>query len=275
MSKLPWLVGGGALAAYFWSRGKPPGPSSAAPAPFVGPLTGRWVWPVQSWKGRAPVISDGFNSPRPGLPRHGGVDILFKRLPADPYKAGTPNGSKGYVMPDDIAVLAAADGVVWSAMQTPHGHAVVIDHGPLKLATFYTHLDKLNVTPTARGEYKQRMRAGQMIGTVGFSPLDAQRLKHLHFELWLGGPANRVDPSVVMRGWEVVGDPRATMVARNGGFTYRRIGASGEAYPQWIRDLKGKAGVYVIRDADSAEIVYVGSSAGRLYDTFVCSSGGR
>jgi hypothetical protein len=268
VSKAPWIIGGGALAAYFWTRGKPRESSSSAPAaPFIGPLSGRWVWPVQSWKGRTSVISDGFDSPRPRLPRHGGVDIMFKRLPVDPYKAGTPNGSKGYVMPDDIAVLAAADGVVWSAMQTSHGNAVVIEHGPAKVATFYTHLEKLNVTPTARAESKQRVRAGQLIGTVGFSPLDHQKLKHLHFELWLGGPANRVDPSFVMRGWDVVGDPRETLVARNGGFTYRRIGASGEAYPQWIRDLKGKAGVYVIRDADTAEIVYVGSSAGRLYDT--------
>jgi hypothetical protein len=237
------------------------------PQPFVGPLAGRWVWPVQSWKGRQPVISDGFDSPRPGLPRHGGVDVMFKRLPADTYKPGTPNGSKGHVMPDDIAVLAASDGVVWSAMQTPRGYAVVIDHSPLKVATFYAHIDKLLVTPTARGESKQRVRAGQAIGTVGFSPLDGEKLRHLHFELWLGGPKDAVDPAPVMRGWGVVGDPRETVVARNASLVYRPIGSSGEPYPDWVRALKGKAGVYVIRDADSEEIVYVGSSAGRLYDT--------
>ena len=69
-----------------------------------------------------------------------------------------------------------------------------------------------------------------------------------------------------MHGWETVPDPNA-LVARNAGFVYRPIGASGEAYPDWIRALKGKAGVYIIREADSGEIVYVGSSAGRLYDT--------
>ncbi|MDQ3301485.1 MAG: peptidoglycan DD-metalloendopeptidase family protein [Myxococcota bacterium] len=222
---------------------------------------------MQSWKGRVPIVSDGFDTPRPGRPRHGGVDIMFRRLPADTYKPGTPNGSKLHVMPDGIAVLAASDGVVWSAMQTPRGHAVVIDHGPLKVATFYAHLDKLLVIPTARAASKQRVRAGQAIGTVGFSPLDGEKLKHLHFELWLGGPSDNVDPVAVMRGWEVVGDPRGATVARNASFNYRRIGASGEAYPQWVRDLKQKAGVYVIRDAESAEIVYVGSSTGRLYDT--------
>ncbi len=267
MGKLPWIVGGGALAAYLWTRNQPRGASSTK---LVGPLSGRWVWPVQSWKGRQPVISDGFDSPRPGLARHGGVDVMFKRLPADSFKAGTPNGTKGFVMPDDIAVLAASDGVVWSAMQTPRGYAVVIDHSPLKVATFYAHIDKLLVTPTARGESKQRVRAGQAIGTVGFSALDGQRIKHLHFELWLGGPKDGVDPAQVMRRWELVGDPRAPMVARNAGFTYRRIGARGEPYPQWVRDLKGQAGVYVIRELDSAgnsETVYVGSSTGRLYDT--------
>lgn len=270
MSKLPWLLGGGALAAYMWSRGKPHGSSSTAPAPFFGPLAGRWVWPVQSWKGRAPVISDGFDSPRPGLPRHGGVDIMFRRLPGDTYKAGTPNGSKLHVMPDNIAVIAATDGVVWSAMQTPRGYAVVIDHSPLKVATFYAHIDKLDVTPTARGASKQRVRAGQVLGTVGFNPLDGAKLKHLHFELWLGGPTNGVDPSNVMRTWQVVGDPREALVARNASFNYRPVGASGEPYPQWVRDLKGQAGVYVIRELDrdgDAETVYVGSSAGRLYDT--------
>jgi hypothetical protein len=69
-----------------------------------------------------------------------------------------------------------------------------------------------------------------------------------------------------MRSWEAVPDPTA-LVARNAGFTYRRVGASGEPYPDWVRALKGKAGVYVIRDAASRDIVYVGSSAGRLYDT--------
>ncbi len=269
MARFPWILGGGALAAYLWTRNtKAHGASSLlAKSPVIAPLTGRWVWPVQSWKGRVPVVSDGFDSPRPGLSRHGGVDVMFRRLPADTFKAGTPNGSKLHVMPDDIAVLAASDGVVWSAMKTPRGHAVVIDHAPLKVATFYVHLDKLLVTPTARGEAKQRVRAGQAIGTVGFSPLDGERLKHLHFELWLGGPSDRADPVAVMRGWEVVGDPRGATVARNASFNYRRIGASGEAYPQWVRDLKQKAGVYVIRDAESAEIVYVGSSTGRLYDT--------
>ena len=58
---------------------------------------------------------------------------------------------------------------------------------------------------------------------------------------------------------------------RNAGLIYRPIGASGEPYPDWIRALDGKSGVYVIREIQrdgSVETVYVGEShSGRLYDT--------
>jgi len=258
----PLLVGGG-LAAYAWTRR---GSTSAHSTAHVSALPGRWVWPVPRWNGRAPMISDGFDSPRPGVPRHGGVDIMFARLPADTFKAGSPNASKLFVMPDGLPAIAASDGVVRSAMQTPHGFAVVIDHTPNKVATFYTHLDKLLVAAAGPGKSNERVRAGQPIGIIGASPLDTEHLKHLHFEVWLGGPNDRIDPAALMRAWETVADPNA-LVARNAGFVYRRVGTSGDAYPDWVRALKGKAGVYVIRDAYSHEVVYVGSSAGRLYDT--------
>ncbi|MBV8757170.1 MAG: peptidoglycan DD-metalloendopeptidase family protein [Deltaproteobacteria bacterium] len=249
----PWIVGGGALAYALARR------SSRRGAVFAGALPGRWVWPVPRWNDRAPAISDGFDSPRAGYPRHGGVDIMYPRASSDPFKAGTPNASKVFVMPDGISALAAADGVVRSAAVTPQGHAVVIDHVRGELATFYTHMERLSVKPG------DTVRAGQPIGTIGASPLDKEHLKHLHFEIWLGGPSGRIDPAPIMRGWETV--PSTTMVARNGGFLYRPVGAANEPYPEWVRALRGKAGVYVIRDTTSREIVYVGSSTTQLYDT--------
>ena len=54
---------------------------------------------------------------------------------------------------------------------------------------------------------------------------------------------------------------------RNASLVYRPLGASGERYPGWVRELDGKSGVYVIRDANSHEVLYVGSSSTRLYDT--------
>lgn len=40
------------------------------------------------------------------------------------------------------------------------------------------------------------------------------------------------------------------------------------AYPPWLRAVKGKSGVYVIRSAVSKKTLYVGEShSGRLYET--------
>jgi excinuclease UvrABC nuclease subunit len=49
---------------------------------------------------------------------------------------------------------------------------------------------------------------------------------------------------------------------------YRAIGHDGEPWPQWVRDLKSKSGVYVIKNRDdSYKALYVGSSGGKLRDT--------
>lgn len=174
MSTLPFLLGGGAVAAYLLTRERE---ASGAPMPRKG-VPGPFAWPIAAWNGRSPIISDGFTSRRPSG-RHNGVDIMFKRHPSDPFRPGSPNGSKGYVMPDNVAALAVADGVVRSASNTPYGLAVVLDHSSA-LSTFYTHLERLLVAPTdLRAREKPLVRAGQPIGMIGFSPKDPARLKHL------------------------------------------------------------------------------------------------
>jgi hypothetical protein len=222
---------------------------------------------VPAWNGRPPVITDGFHT-RPNGQHHNGVDLMYARAASDTLTAGTPNGSKSFVMPDHMHALAASDGVVWSAMRTPRGLAVVLVHPDAKVATFYTHLEKLLVAETANANAGEHVRAGQPIGIIGADPLDSEHLKHLHFEIWRDGvkPTSAIDPEPIMRSWSLVPDA-SELVARNAGLVYRPIGASGEPYPAWIRALKGKAGVYIIRERASREIVYVGSSSGRLYAT--------
>ncbi len=59
--------------------------------------------------------------------------------------------------------------------------------------------------------------------------------------------------------------------ARNAALKYRPVGSTGEPYPDWVRALDGKSGVYIIReiqDDGTHETVYVGEShADRLYQT--------
>jgi hypothetical protein len=79
-------------------------------------------------------------------------------------------------------------------------------------------------------------------------------------------------PLADLRAPSAPGAPNAPSTgARNASLTYRPIGTSGEPYPEWVRDLRGKSGVYVIReisDGADPEIVYVGQSqTDNLYET--------
>jgi hypothetical protein len=230
-------------------------------------LHGRWVWPLPRYQGRPPVIAHGFDDSQSG------VDLMYARQPSDGFRPGTPNGSVRHVMPDDTVALAVSDGTIWSAGTSPTGFAVVIDHGPgQRITTFYAHLEKLLVASKEPGPGGPAVRAGQPLGVVGCHPLDPTRLKHLHFEIWSGLPADAIDPAPLMRSWKVLLDERDMFDARNArrfrprnALIYRPLGASGEPYPEWVLGLKGKAGVYLIRE--HGELVYIGSSDGRLYDT--------
>lgn len=66
------------------------------------------------------------------------------------------------------------------------------------------------------------------------------------------------------------GDASRDLGLRNASLSYRSIGASGR-YPDWVRALRGKSGVYLIRERQrdgSNPVVYIGEShAGRLYQT--------
>jgi len=212
-----------------------PPPEQAAPnKSYLVQLIGRWGWPVPRWQGRAPVISDGYGSPRPGV-THEGVDIMFGRIATDAFPATGPNGSKLFVMPDRWPAIAASDGVLWSAGPTLRGYAVVIDHG--HVATFYQHLSALTVPetkPPAPGTPRDKMmliKAGQPLGIIGGDPSNPPHLKHLHFELWPAGPTSATDPQPYMRTWQIfTPDDVAPMLALT-----RNAAKRGSKRPEFVQ----------------------------------------
>ena len=165
-----------------------------------------WIFPVPDLE-----LSDVFGN-RPTLvytaepsqefkSEHRGLDIMYERrgaadraqFPAGKVDAGGAKQHARYFAPIGTPIVAARDGVVWTVANTPHGIAVVLDHGK-PWATFYQHLATTTLrNPTTSGKPAQQVKAGQVIGTMGHSPLDAEKLRHLHFETWFTG-AGKMEP---------------------------------------------------------------------------------
>lgn len=219
---LPLVAGAAAVGGFLYLRQQrgagPRRQRSRRDLNLAAPLPappGRWVWPLPRWQGRAPVISDGWGSPRATETRgaggaHQGVDLMYRRRSlrelVDVFPPRAPH-SLWHFLPPGTVVLAAADGEVWSAGDTPRGASVVLSHGT-PWASYYTHLALLYVAPSRRGSSKQRVRAGQPLGLVGADPTDARGIAHLHFEIWLGGDGSAaVDPAPLLSGFAVLDSP--------------------------------------------------------------------
>lgn len=173
---------------------------------------GRWVWPMPRLPdGRPPVISDGYHV-RPGPPpvEHNAVDLMYKRPVNVPGKYPLPdNGSKMFEVPRGTVSLAAADGKIWSTGKDAHGNWIVIDHGKEGdgRSTVYRHLEVLAVPDHSGGKRADggpalRVFAGDAIGTVGYDPSGAAKIRHLHFELRDG--KTPINPTDLMSTWEIV-----------------------------------------------------------------------
>lgn len=183
-----------------------------------------WMWPVpdliSSGGSRFPaMVTQEFKGPK-----HAGVDIMLSRradngvlmpgfdpgqIAADGITRDVTKSGRSFA-PKGLPVLAARDAMVWSVTSTVNGIMVVLDHGR-PWATFYGHLETCHLQATARGLSKQRVRAGDEIGTMGAglntNPrrglVDAEHLRHLHFETWYKGAGNAaVDPAGVMNSWQ-------------------------------------------------------------------------
>lgn len=135
---------------------QPPSARSALPAARVSP--GRYLLPVAGVK--PDQLTDTFTQARSGGARvHDAIDIMAPR--------GTP-------------VLAAAEGTVEKLFTSKAGGLTVYVRSPdRRTITYYAHLDAY-VTGLREG---QQLRAGQQIGTVGFSGNADPAAPHLHFAI--------------------------------------------------------------------------------------------
>ena len=160
----------------------------AQPQPTTTVFTLNWPLPVLA-DGRKAVITSSFRPP--DRPNHVGVDLFYPWRRGDKPdfvgdKGGAgknPNGTPKWVVPYGILAVAAADGIVQIAGNSPSGFRAWIDHGN-GLRTGYFHLLDLRVS------IGQVVIAGTPIGRVGDNPADNDG-RHLHFEL---SPTDRYAP---------------------------------------------------------------------------------
>lgn len=206
-------------------------------------LTGGAVIIMANETRERPVWGDGWHWPVPDLishggsrfqavvtqefkgPAHAGLDIMLCRRSDngqvvitgfDPgQKAAdkiTMDATKSgrFFAPKGLPILAARDANVWSVLPSVNGIFVVLDHGK-PWATMYGHLESTTLQRTVRGQSKQTVRAGDVIGTMGAGLnrdprrglVDGEHLRHLHFEAWYKGTRNQaVDPRPDMRNWQ-------------------------------------------------------------------------
>lgn len=176
-----------------------------------------WHWPVQDllqpYDPAHPgeidypaVITQEFRRAVPGTADHLGVDIAYERFRVDDKPEYTGHDSSGrYFAPSTTPILAARDGVVWSVGPSPRGLSIVIDHGA-PFAGFYQHLSS-TVLPAHVGGRRSgggeavRVKAGDVIGAMGYDPIDPGGFRHLHFAVWYkgAGDAASVDPTDMLR----------------------------------------------------------------------------
>lgn len=177
--------------------------SGGGPTP---PSDGNWGFPMEAWRGYLPTRSDDYHAVKTAAHReHHGCDLMYRRKPGGPdaaYPKGITGtgalarayGTRDYFVPDNAYACAARDGTLWQVGQGGHGKYVVIDHGK-PFATFYQHLSSVLFSPLNNGAGGIKVKRGDRLGVIGYSPLDGERLMHLHFEVWYqGGARSHVDP---------------------------------------------------------------------------------
>ncbi len=198
-------------------------------------------------------------------------------------------------LPVGTAIRAVDDGVVVRVQRvdtSDAGRWIRVRH-PSGMTSRYLHLSRTMV------DLDDQVARGDVIGLSGNTGNSAG--PHLHLDLRVpremlalvehavGRPRSGWGPQMEPYGYSIPGEPWVPVdgyrqrvrreahaegiplhggTLRNSTLAYRSVGGRGEPYPEWLRALRGRSGVYVIRDCDLRQVLYVGEShSGRLYET--------
>lgn len=175
--------------------------------------------------GRPPKITSGYGPRGSGF--HYGVDTLYRRKEGE--SDSFPESDGKWIVPDGVPHLAVLPGIVTLAKWIPTGYMISIDHGG-GIDTHQMHLRKPIV------KVGDRVRAGQPIATIGFSPYRSGKpspappaapakvgLNHSHFQLHVNG--NPIDPEPYVKvapianmpfGWRGAGLVTAALIIIGG-----------------------------------------------------------
>jgi len=163
--------------------------------------------------GRFPIVGytwyqDDYGAPRfsPYYSSHAGNDLFAER--------GTP-------------VIAVTDGFIWRMGSFSKGGNAIWLMGDDNVRYYYGHMDSL-----AKGlKTNDRVKQGQLIGTVGNTGNAVGTYPHVHFEINPGG-LGTVDPKPILDRW--LDNAEATIVARLGG-SVARAPLTGLGAARWSR----------------------------------------
>lgn len=143
------------------------------------------IFPVSLKGARKPVISDGYHWRGDKL--HAAVDIMYRRQ--DGEFGIMPWASQNYIMFPSTAAVAPMDGEVVRAEMISTGGHVHIVNGTTGFK--FMHLTNLKV------KLGQKVKAGDVIGSIGDNPKDSGDPAHLHFEIEKNG--DKVDPEPYLK----------------------------------------------------------------------------
>ena len=150
---------------------------------------------------RKPYVTSQFHTRNPSRPGHMGCDLFYRWRASDgPVRIGDGGATRDpkaptqpkWFIPSGTCAIAAAEGIVQLASDSPTGYRVWVKHADGN-RTGYFHLRDVRVYVGAE------ISAGTPLGEVGDNPKDRDA-EHLHFEVSPVAEYAPFDPEVWLRG---------------------------------------------------------------------------